>query len=437
MNCGRVEETKPNTMDNAFYSGWDIGRMSGPASVQGTDHRTPFEVDRDRVIYTSAFRRLQAKTQVFLSGEYDFYRTRLTHSIEVAQIGRSVCGFLRGQPPFSRDFHVDPDLVEGVCLAHDLGHPPFGHAGERTLHRLMRGEHGGFEGNAQSLRLVADRIYGARPSGRKGMDATRAFLDGILKYKTLRGEWGDPENHFLYDSQDAVLDFVFGGRRAELPAPGRDRNAFRSIECQIMDWADDTAYSLNDVVDSVRAGFLRIETIEAWAAAKDLDDAGAKTVETLLSAIRGGRMEAVFGRRVGECVKATSVVERSGGSAIESNRYRFELRVEETVRREVALYKRMAFELVFRSAQIQQLEHKGDFVLGRIFEALAGRYLSGSDAGPRLLPEHIEREVLGASDSGQRARLVCDYLAGMTDGFAVRTYKRLFDPDYGSISDLA
>src|ERR1700752_1040913 len=121
---------------NQFYNQFDY-ESEEPRETD--PHRNPFQIDRDRIIHSSAFRRLQNKTQVFLSGEFDFYRTRLTHSLEVAQIGRSICSFLKQTSPFLNEtFFVDPDLVEAVCLTHDLGHAPFGHAGERTLHDLMR-----------------------------------------------------------------------------------------------------------------------------------------------------------------------------------------------------------------------------------------------------------------------------------------------------------
>ena len=143
---------------NKFYSDFDFA-VPESGSLRSGDYRTPFERDRDRIIHTSSFRRLQSKTQVFLSGEYDFYRTRLTHSIEVAQIGRSICARLqRTSDLLGDDYFVDPDLVEAVCLAHDIGHPPFGHTGERTLHRLMQ-PYGGFEGNAQTLRILKSTIF--------------------------------------------------------------------------------------------------------------------------------------------------------------------------------------------------------------------------------------------------------------------------------------
>jgi len=137
-----------NLMKNNFYNNFDLERLK--PSLRDNDYRTPFQIDRDRIIHSSEFRRLQGKTQVFLPGEYDFYRTRLTHSIEVAQIGRAICNYLLAKEKdlLNEEFFIDEDLVESVCLAHDLGHPPFGHAGERMLNLLMK-NYGGYEGNAQ------------------------------------------------------------------------------------------------------------------------------------------------------------------------------------------------------------------------------------------------------------------------------------------------
>ena len=174
-------------MKNNFYNEFDYECLQR----RERDYRTPFQQDRDRIIYSFAFRRLQAKTQVFMSGEYDFYRTRLTHSIEVAQIGRSICNYLQRKcPVLAEDFYVDPDLVEAACLTHDLGHPPFGHAGESLLNKMMR-PFGGFEGNAQTLRIITESIY-TRHGRRQGMNPTRAFIDSILKYKTLFSQMDRP-----------------------------------------------------------------------------------------------------------------------------------------------------------------------------------------------------------------------------------------------------
>jgi dGTPase len=181
-------------MPNGFYRPFDCETFG---ASRKTDYRNAFQIDRDRIIHAHAFRKLQSKTQVFLSGEYDFYRTRLTHSMEVAQIGRSICQFLKtSKGPLGEDFFIDGDLVEAICLAHDLGHPPFGHSGERTLQELMA-KWGGFEGNAQTVHLLVESMIADR-SGVRGILPTRALLDGVLKYKALMGEFArPPANHFL------------------------------------------------------------------------------------------------------------------------------------------------------------------------------------------------------------------------------------------------
>ena len=419
-------------MTNTFYNDFDTDLLG----ERTPDFRTPFQQGRDRIIYSSAFRRLQAKTQVFSVGEYDFYRTRLTHSIEVAQIGRSICNYLRQHSDhFSPNFFVDHDLVEACCLAHDLGHPPFGHAGERTLHEVMQG-YGGFEGNAQTLRILTETIF-SRDDRRTGMKPTRALLDGVLKYKSMRSELDNPPNHFLYDGQEQYLDFVFAGWsiRDELPA-GSVRDAFRSVECQIMDWADDTAYSLNDLTDGIRAGFLTAKRIEAWAA--DLGHAGdqAEAIEFVLRTIREGDIDRAFSGQIGDFVQACQVEKRDHAMAAKTNRYAYELVVDERLLQRAKLYSRMAVELVFQTAELQQLEHKTRHLLTRLFGCLAANYLGPSGPALVLLPRHRETAMRKESEVPARARLLCDYVAGMTDAFAVRTYKRLFDPEFGSMVDL-
>ncbi len=427
-------------MRNEFYGSFDTERLSGKSDAG--DYRTPFQIDRDRVLHTPTFRRLQNKTQVFWSGEYDFYRTRLTHSLEVAQIGKSICSWLLRQPGsiLSENFHIDTDLVEAICLSHDLGHPPFGHAGERTLNHLMRA-HGGFEGNAQTLRLLTCRIFSAK---RTGMDPSRAFLDGILKYKSLWSELATkdspPKNHFIYDSQHTFLDWSLAGN--DFPTeltPGNSRDSFKSIECQIMDWADDTAYSLNDLSDSVRAGFLHIEKIETWADANGMDHAEKTPLGDLIHAIRHHRVDPFVGKRIGKYIQSARLEQDVNFLSATSNRYKYRLTIDPAVRAESEVFKKLAFEVVFLSPQLKQLEHKGSRMLRQLFEILETRYVRGEKIDGQdfqLLPADTVSEIQDAPDQNSRARLVCDYLAGMTDGYAARTYKRLFSPDFGSINDL-
>lgn len=418
---------------NSFYNAFDTGTLTG-RPPHPDEYRNPFQIDRDRIIHSSAFRRLQNKTQVFLSGEYDFYRTRLTHSIEVAQIGRSICGWLASQGGvLGDDCQIDADLVESACLSHDLGHPPFGHTGERTLHRLMQ-PYGGFEGNAQTLRLLTQTLFN---EGRDGMNPTRALLDGILKYKTLHAEAGGAPNHYLYNDQEKWLDFTLGGQAFPIElTPGTERNRFKSIECQVMDWADDTAYSLNDIADGIHAGFITITRLESWAAAQELGPEQADHVNFLCSAIRERRVEARLNRQIGDYIRAARLVPEASFLSAMTRRHQFRLEVDPAVKARSRLNKRISLDLVFRSPQLQQLDYKADVILTRLFEVLHDRYIEPGGSRLHLMPAVQEAEIEKAPDAASRARLVCDWVASMTDAFAFRTYRRLFDANFGSITDF-
>ena len=426
-------------LKNEFYREFDRERLTKKSA--GEDYRSTFQVDRDRVLHTPAFRSLQSKTQVFWSGEYDFYRTRLTHSLEVAQIGRGICDWLqKSSELLHSEFHLDADLVEASCLSHDLGHPPFGHAGERSLNHFMRG-YGGFEGNAQTLRLLTERIFSEK---RIGMNPSRAFLDGILKYKSLWSELCQddvsPEHHFIYDQQSAYLDFVLEGRDfpVELTV-GDERNSFKSVECQVMDWADDTAYSLNDLADATRAGFLTVEKLSSWAEKNEVEMGSGTPLGDLKRAIQQRRVDSFAGARIGAYIKATQLVERTNFMSAVSHRYRYGVSIAQEVQEESALFKKLAYEVVFLSPELKQLEHKGSFVLRKLWELLETRYVKGEAIDGQkfqILGERDEEEIFAASDEAARARLICDLLAAMTDGSAARMYRRLFEPGFGSIGDL-
>jgi dGTPase len=421
-------------MPNRFYGPFDSETFGGGRK---TDYRNAFQIDRDRIIHAHAFRKLQSKTQVFLSGEYDFYRTRLTHSMEVAQIGRSICQFLKTtRGPLSDSFHIDGDLVEAICLAHDLGHPPFGHSGERTLQELMA-PWGGFEGNAQTVHLLVESMVADR-AGVRGMQPTRALLDGVLKYKALIGEFERPPgNHFLYDGQKPVRTFVFGG--AAIPRNLRASgplNQFKSVECQIMDWADDAAYSLNDIVDGVKAGFLTIDRIEAWAEERVGDAAGQRLLDELLDAIRSDRLESIFSARIGSFITGCRLRERENFMSKRTNRYRFELVVAPEALRQALFYKGLANDIIFESPQLQQMEHKARKVLFDLWDSCWRNYVEKGQRIVRILPPGVGALIDAAKGRRAKARRICDWLAGLTDGTIVRTYRRLFDPEFGSIRDL-
>ncbi|MFI5381839.1 MAG: dGTP triphosphohydrolase [Tepidisphaerales bacterium] len=420
---------------NRFYNDFDMQEWGSPRKP---DYRTPFQIDRDRIIHAHAFRKLQSKTQVFLSGEYDFYRTRLTHSMEVAQIGRSICTYLRScGEPFTGDFYIDSDLVEASCLAHDMGHPPFGHSGERTLQELMK-RRGGFEGNAQTLHLLCETMY-QNETGVRGMQPTRALLDGILKYKKLYTEFpAPPLHHFIYDTQGPVREWVFGGVR--VPGSlmqGMALNDFKSVECQIMDWADDAAYSLNDIVDGVRAGFLTMERVERWAAGEPVDAARQGHIDSLFEAIRHDRLENTFSQKIGIFIKACRIQERDNFMAAKTNRYKYELVVDAAALAEAAFFKKMANDIIFESPQLEQLEHKARVVFMALHNAIWENYAQRNERIITILPGSVSRLIDAEKTLDGKARRICDYLSGLTDGMIVRTYRRLFDPEFGSFRDLS
>ena len=429
-----------NSQRNEFYRNFDLERFPEVAPTED-EYRNAFQIERDRIIFSYPFRRLQSKTQVFQSGEYDFYRTRLTHSIEVAKIGRSICEFLRlHSEHLSDNFHIDADLTEAVGLAHDLGHPPFGHIGERKLNALMT-RHGGFEGNAQTLRILTELIY-ERPGRTKGIGPTRALLDGVMKYKALHREWlaeqdAPPERHFIYNEQEPWREIVVGESRPHnAPCPPDAFNALKSIECQIMDWADDTAYSLHDIVDGIHARYIHVGSLSEWAANQALDDSAAAQVDHLCKVIRENRYEPYFGARIGRFVHACSLAPRQGYLAEQTHRHAFDLVVNPDVKAESTLYKRMALDLIFKSTQLQQIEFKGGYILERLFTALLQHCIHPSGKGLKLLPPQVRDLIAAETSPAVRQRRLCDYLAGLTDGQAVRTYKRLYDADFGSIAEL-
>ncbi len=420
---------------NRFYTAFDLQEWGSPRKP---DYRSPFQIDRDRIIHAHAFRKLQSKTQVFLSGEYDFYRTRLTHSMEVAQIGRSICRCLLSHgAPLAGDFYLDSDLVEASCLAHDLGHPPFGHSGERTLQELMK-RRGGFEGNAQTLHLLCETIY-QNESGVRGMQPTRALLDGVLKYKKLYSEFPRPPvNHFIYDGQEPIRDWVLDG--AKIPGAlmrGEALNDFKSVECQIMDWADDAAYSLNDIVDGVRAGFLTIERVERWAGGETIGPEQQRHMDSLFDAIRSDRLENVFSQKIGVFIQACRLRERDNFLAAKTNRYRFELVVEPAALAEAAFFKKMANDIIFESPQLEQLEFKARTIISDLFNAIWENYAEPGERVITILPANVGRLISAEKTLDGKARRICDYLVGQTDGMIIRIYRRLHDPEFGSFRDLS
>lgn len=422
-------------MKNTFYKEFDFARIK--KSNRESDYRNPFQIDRDRIIHSSEFRRLQGKTQVFLPGEYDFYRTRLTHSIEVAQIGRSICNYLLATEKniLSDEYFIDPDLVEACCLAHDLGHPPFGHAGERTLNRLMK-KYGGFEGNGQTLRLIS-KIFYKRNDEHRGMNPCRAFVDGILKYKATFSDFNNPDNHFVYDEDKELLQFVFGkvNYKSKLKTPEK-LNSFQSIECQIMDWADDTAYAINDLVDSISGGFITIAKLSQWQNGQKLSRLQTEIVEEIIEWIKKGNFKAKFGSQIGLFVRSCSLKERKTFMDEFTNRYKYTLSIPQEIIERANIYKKISVDLVFKSSALHQIEFKGNSMIENIFNLFEKNYVTKL-GNTKLLPDFNDKIIRKEKSKKVRARMICDYISGSTDSYAIRMYRRLFDIEYSALTDLA
>jgi dGTPase len=373
--------------------------------------RTEFQRDRDRVLHSTAFRRLQHKTQVFVVTEGDFYRTRLTHTLEVSQIARSVALALG----------LNADLAEAIALAHDLGHPPFGHAGEQELHTLMA-DHGGFEHNLQSLRVV-DELE-VRYAHAPGLNLTWPVRQGIATHATI------------YDVPAVPPEFAVWAQP--------------SLEAQVVDLADMIAYSTHDLDDALRIGLadegdLLAKRIELWADAVRAAEAlmahaeAARTqVELSLEEPRGERAVAflppgsakradvrvreairwVIGRLVEDAV-ATSArrIAASGvGSAEEAMSHPDRLvALGDLLHQQLLQLAAYLRDVVYLHPDKLQMEHKARRVVRSLFEAFVEQ--------PRLLPR-VTQERLHRADV---YRVVCDYISGMTDRFALDVYTRLFE----------
>jgi dGTPase len=344
--------------------------------------RMAFQRDRDRIIHSTAFRRLEYKTQVFVNHEGDYYRTRLTHTVEAAQVTRTL----------ARTLGLNEDLAEAVALAHDLGHTPFGHAGERTLHRLMS-PYGGFEHNGQSLRIV-DVLEERYPTFR-GLNLTFEVREGIVKHSTR------------YD-RPQVREFD-----AEL-AP--------CLEAQIVDFADEIAYNAHDVDDGLKSGMLQADDLRGVPLWREAEEAVAKAAPAASEHVRWYQsIRLLIDQLVSDLVSTLQRRLRDEGiDRIEDVR-RVKPRLVEfspTMTERNLELKAFLRDYLYTHHRVTRMTQKADRIMTALFEL----YL----AEPKQLPPHVTRRV---RDEGESVpRVIADYIAGMTDRFALEEYKKLFDP---------
>lgn len=348
-----------------------------------TEHpfRSPFQRDRDRIIHCHAFRRLEYKTQVFVYHEGDHYRTRLTHSIEVAQIARTI----------ARALGLNEDLAEGIALAHDLGHPPFGHTGEEILNHMMEG-HGGFEHNLHSLRIV-EHIERRYPHFR-GLNLTWETREGIAKHCSE------------HDNPDAMKEY--------LPEKAT------CLEAQIVDIADEVAYNNHDIDDGIASDMLvlnDLQVVKLWQ--ENLEEQQRRYPENDFKVHKAQTIISIINQQVTDIVNEVSRrIEEEGVKSAEEIRdigrpiagfsEEMELKNNEL--------KRFLKEKLYNHHRVIRMADKAKRILRNLFTVYSRE--------PRLLPPHVYAFL---EETGKE-RLICDYIAGMTDRFALEEYKRLFDP---------
>ena len=385
--------------------------------------RDDFARDRARVLHSAALRRLSAKTQVVQPGSDDFIRNRLTHSLEVAQIGRE----------FGAALGCDADVVDTACLAHDLGHPPFGHLGESVLDRLAQ-DIGGFEGNAQTLRVLTRlEPKRAHPDGRPaGLNLTRASLDAATKYPWARGENGaDTPKFGVYADDLAVFGWVRDGAD-----PFR-----RCLEAEVMDWSDDVGYSVHDVEDAIASGRVDprvlhdqdevrvVAALAHTAYAPDLEiglieQAGQRLAATgvLPRTFDGTRsdlaaLKDMTSRLIGHFVYAVELATRARHGDGPLTRYAADLAIPDEVRAECVLLKAVAAHYVMHSDERQAIA--GD--QAEVVEGLFSHFV----AHPEDLDADLVGDFAAATTDSARRRVIVDQIASLTDVRAVSVYRSL------------
>jgi len=345
------------------------------------DFRTLFQRDRERILHTTAFRRLEYKTQVFIIHEGDYYRTRLTHSLEVAQLGRSV----------ARSLGANQDLVETICLAHDLGHPPFGHSGETILADLMK-DHGGFNHNRHSVRIVThlENRYPDFP----GLNLTWEVIEGMVKHETD------------YDVSDAS-DY--------------DPQLRGHLEAQIANAADEMAYTSHDLDDGLRSGMItpaQLEGIAIWEIVNE--SIGRRKTDTIDDLARHQIIRRLIGFEVTDLIQSVDRYLRKSNvkSSLALQQLPFNVvGFSEDMHRRNRELKDFLFANLYRHYRVVRMANKAEKIVADLFKAYVNT--------PTMLPEPSQALI----EERGLERTVCDYIAGMTDRFAIDEHKRLFDPD--------
>ncbi len=362
----------------------------------GKSERTVFQHDKDRIIHSTAFRRLKGKTQVFVAHEGDTYRTRLTHSLEVAQIARSI----------ARVLGLDEDLAECLALAHDLGHPPFGHSGETALQKAMQ-PYGGFDHNAQTLRII-EKLEG-RYAEFDGLNLCWETLEGIAKHNGPLIDKDHPESDLPW-----ALTALDDWRGLEL-------NTFAGPEAQVAALADDIAYNNHDIDDGLGAGLFSIEDVsQVPLVGRAFSDVRARYPDIPRDRLIHEVIRDLIGYMVADVLKESRerLAEHNPGCADDIRMLqRPVIAFSDTYRAEEKPLRKFLFENMYRHYKVNRM--MGQAV--RVVEELFGLFINDTS----LLPTEIHAQCSGEK-TPETARVICDYIAGMTDRFAIEEHRKLF-----------
>lgn len=430
-------------------------RQQANLNKRPNDNRSQFQRDRARILHSAAFRRLQSKTQVMGRGQNDFYRSRLTHSLEAAQIGSGITAVLRYKYPQQCELLLPPDdtLIEALCLAHDIGHPPFGHGGEVALHYMMR-NFGGFEGNGQTFRIVT-RLEPF--SQHNGMNLSRRSLLGLLKYpqtldqltrqkmppippnfRQLQTEQWSPAKGIFQDDQD-TLDWVLQPLSNDdrdlfqQSHPGADsishrQTKFKSFDCSIMELADDVAYGIHDLEDAIVMGIVSRadfddQVIDKLALLDDdfLPTFSQTLADKLFSEQHHLQKEAI-GALVNHLITSITLIDLNTRNQLNFSEplLRYNASMPAPIAAALQICKGFVFEFVIKASEMQRVRYRGQQIVMELFEALASDPM-------RLLPSNSAKRWQLASEHGQNPhRVIADYVAGMTDDYARVLYQTMF-----------
>lgn len=455
--------------------------------------KTEGERDSARIIHSAAFRRLQNKMQVLFIGDGDYFRTRLTHTLEVMQIARGIMyylqsvieneGIVEGKISKYEIMSIFPGnhVLEAICYAHDIGHPPFGHGGEKQLNKEMLG-YGGFEGNAQTLRILT---HGNEHSEKNGFNLMKRTILGVMKYPVLYSEVfrknskeQDSNNvnandaikppKCIYDTDADIRDWVledFSENDRKLfisydEVEGEHaKSKYKSLDCSIMNIADDIAYACHDLEDAMKIGILTKDTVlkvlvgygESEEKRKAILEKNEPLLKYLFDHIGIGNsnqsiekslvelLDILYIKREFKNIFSKIISFFIQGCVLKCNdnfeslllRYNVKFK-NEMYEKILELFKKdLSYDQVITSYKIKQMEFKGIFMLKNVFVAFK--------ENPKYMPEDVYLEYKMYDDAGDDAgkyRVICDYISGMSDNFLTKMYSKLYTPNYGSVGDL-